>query len=195
MEIEELKRAAYVQIRAKTAYENQAKGWLHSRPKMKPKDFWPKLAKLCKEIEHNIKNYPGRDPVKFGVEEFMRKSHTGEHDIPFMELPAFIMRYEECDAKLSPMFDDVDLGRGDDGFSDLMDSLPLAGPDVYEAALAGKYQDAKSLEEAVTVATPRLAKLILEGENYVVTTLEDCFVERLQYVAQQELGGDNDDEE
>lgn len=84
----------------------------------------------------------------------------------------FLKRYEQLKSQLSKKCNDLPgLERGDDGYGDLMDSLPLAGRFVVTGLLEDDIANFKQLEKAIS--DHPLKDFILDGENYITMTLED----------------------
>lgn len=90
----------------------------------------------------------------------------------------FLVKYEEVKATLSKkMYDMKGLERGDDGYSDLIDSMPLAGREIVSGIMVDDIANYKQLEKAL-VDHP-LKDFILNGENYVEGALEKVLKEQL----------------
>lgn len=101
------------------------------------------------------------------------------------DMARFLARYEDIKTRLSIKMDRLPgLDRGDDGFGDLIDSLPLAGPEVFIAIMADDVANGKQLDKAV-IAHP-LAKFILEGENYICMTFEKALKKSFVHVSRED---------
>ena len=82
--------------------------------------------------------------------------------------------------------------RGDDGFGDLMDSLPMAGEQVYVEIKSGDFfgededgnetVNISDLEKRVKEIVPHVADRIIHGENYWASTLEQAAAERMKAI-------------
>jgi hypothetical protein len=149
--------------------------------------FWDLLKHYRSEVIQYVMLY-GRD-TESAADEFFRKSTFGSMrgvDWNFDEAMAFIAAYEiKVKSLYQPLFDIVE-GRGDDGYGDLLDSLPLAGRETYEKCLTRKFFDNEEFEDFVkhsaqTIITKhcssgfqldtnkvviKFQKHILNGENY-----------------------------
>jgi hypothetical protein len=102
-----------------------------------------------------------------------------EEKLPRWEnMVRFLVKYEEMKATLSKkMYDMKGLERGDDGYGDLMDSMPLAGREVVDGIMNDDIANYKQLEKAL--ADHPLKDFILCGENYVEMALEEKLKEQL----------------
>lgn len=90
----------------------------------------------------------------------------------------FLVKYEEVKATLSKKMHDMKgLERGDDGYGDLMDSLPLAGREVVSGIMVDDIANYKQLVKALKDYP--LKDFILNGENYVEMALESKLKEQL----------------
>lgn len=94
------------------------------------------------------------------------------------ELDGFVDWYGRLKNRISKKIGDLFDYHGD-GYSDLCESLPLAGTDIVKRCLAtnGKSRDGFLTEEEISVyvrsaVDPHWAKLVLSGEHYVESVLE-----------------------
>lgn len=79
----------------------------------------------------------------------------------------FLASYNRLVARLSKRLDQMPgLERGDDGFGDLCDSMPLAGREVADGILKEDIETYKQLEAAIP---EEWRKFALFGENYIAT--------------------------
>ena len=88
-----------------------------------------------------------------------------------------------------PLFDVV-TERSDDGYGDLLDSLPLAGRDVVDMAINRQYTSEPHFIQCVRDACSKreqddLANFILQGENYIAMHLYDAARTALALEAEQ----------
>jgi len=95
---------------------------------------------------------------------------------------AFRNRYEGLKSTLSKkLWDLPGLERGDDGYGDLMDSLPLAGRAVLDGIFQDDIANFKQLEKAL--ADNPLKDFILNGENYIAMKLTEALEQAFLSVA------------
>jgi len=191
--------------RAKAAadkeYEKAFRAHLRS---FKPLDidvFWQVLDRFQTEIINGEK--AGRD-IESAVHNLTcslvyRSSHgkaiTGwpeDQMTAWESLARFLNRYEEVSLALSRKMSEMpNLDRSDDGYGDLMDSLPLAGKEIFTAIMEDDIANNKQLEAAFS-AIPRepgleytahpLKEFVLEGENYVTSTFEKALLKSFVHV-------------
>ena len=141
------------------------------------------LAHFTKHVEKFYFDY-GRHDV--GIEqaawELFRENFFDNRKFSFTELAGFVVWYDKLKEKISESIGHLDLDRGDDGFGDLCDSLPLAGSRVINACLATHkksnrrrdgFMDCGELETAVKKNGLNWFNLICHGENYVASTLKE----------------------
>jgi hypothetical protein len=94
----------------------------------------------------------------------------------------FRNHYEQLTGKLSKMLWEMPgLERGDDGYGDLIDSLPLAGRAVLDGLFREEIVSFKQLEKAL--ADNPLKDFILNGENYIQMKLTEALEQAYLSVA------------
>jgi hypothetical protein len=112
------------------------------------------------------------------IHEFIRKMYCGETDdqIPekewlnFVDALRFLKTLKSFKKLAYKNLFDVITDRGNDSYGDLVDSIILAGKGVYDKICSKAYctGEMKRLCEDVKAAvSEKLAKNILEGENYI----------------------------
>ena len=113
-------------------------------------------------------------PTEYAADEFFRQALVGEAKYTLEEATSFAKSYQyyssvyskECD-RLPFSFD-----RGDDGFSDLMDNLPLLRKNFSDKVHAGEINSLDEFNAAIINELDALnapdgfSKFILSGENY-----------------------------
>lgn len=153
--------------------------------------FWPVVDLLKAKIVSRVRYGTG---VKDGCHNlfcalvYNSSSDTGIKGWPedmlgaWQNLARFITRYEEVKAVLSKKCWDMrGLERGDDGYGDLMDSLVLAGREVFDGIMGDDIATFKQLETAL--ADHPLKDFILQGENYICMTFEKTLMKAFLSVA------------
>ncbi len=104
----------------------------------------------------------------------------------------FGRRYEVLKATLSKLcYELKGLERGDDGYGDFIDSLPLAGRAVLDGLIQEDIANYKQLEKAL--ADNPLKDFILNGENYIAMKMEEMLCEAYTQVARELTPPDEDD--
>lgn len=135
-------------------------------------EFWPILELFQGNVVSRLKYGNG---VKEGAHNLLCElvyHRTGEDRMDAWEnMARFLARYEQNTRRLSAKMNDMpNLDRGDDSYGDLLDSLPLAGKEIFDAIMGDDIANNKQLEKAF-IDHP-LGKVILHGENYVCMTFE-----------------------
>ena len=152
-----------------------------------PEDrFWQLQRVFVREVVTYRFGYGRSNGVEQAARELFRKPLAddfhgrGDDDAPrysLREAIQFARSWRELSRRLyRPLFDVVE-GRGDDAYGDLLDALPLAGREVVHKSLDHAYGNHRQFEQDVRDACgdqPRLAELILHGENYVAMALMEA---------------------
>lgn len=119
-------------------------------------------------------------------DEFVRRSlfKVGDYE----NMMRFVVSYDKLKECLRPILWDVAEDYGDDGFGDLVDSIPLSGRSCLMAILNGEVSNMKQLESCVeesvvpgsiwannsndgTYKSP--VSFVIRGENYISMHLND----------------------
>ena len=179
-------------LEAKRAFRDESAKFFYNSPEMTPKRFWEIMEEYRSLVIGAIRSKDRNNESKQAASELMRRAWKGSQvghaantfkPNSLHEMTAFTRRYGELTDAIATALDNgkMKLDRTDDPFSDLCDSLPLAGKAVCDKILAGKYMLVAVLEAEVTkaayAATEKVAgglpddveplcTFILEGENY-----------------------------
>jgi len=160
---------------AQINFDKEWHKYFASIPLLDRKRFW-------ELVPHLISNLDVRDfDSKKACREFVRKSEC-EENYTFDEAMRFSRAWDayKSDLHSSQMFDEINFGKSDDGYGDLIDSLPLAGAEFMGRCLVGDFAGNKDFFEALVQVTP-FAKQIYDGENYFGVFLEDSVKEFFLY--------------
>ena len=163
------------------AYSKAFRATVRTLTPMTTEDFWKVIPFLGERLEAD------RD-VDAAMHNFMCNNvyqSYGECAEPFEDLSSpvawelavrFLNKYEEIKSTLYKKCHDLrGLERGDDGYGDLMDSLPLAGQKIVDGLMNDDIATYKQLEKAFTGRdNAATAKFILNGENYITMKLEEA---------------------
>lgn len=129
---------------------------------------------MLEKFRHHIKTYVfdykrGNNPgIKHAAGEMFRLIAVEKADYTMRDMESFVKWYGELRHKIGNHLSDVIESRGDDGYGDLCDSLPLAGTSVVQRILADGYETEEDLEQSVLAQLGSdWAKFLLHGENYV----------------------------
>jgi len=94
----------------------------------------------------------------------------------------FLSAYSKLSQQLhDKCFDLPGVDKGDDGYGDWTDALPLAGKDVIQGILEDKHLSYLCVAKAITEDRPDLFVTIQEGENYIRMTLKDELLRRYSH--------------
>jgi len=121
----------------------------HSIPPLAPEFFWPIVDKF-RDVLLKTASYRGVRDGQAAAEEFMRLAVSEE----LVSLEAAIhfalsWRHYKDKAYAAGGNSGFSWERGDDGFGDLMDSLPLASRDVYDKLVAGEFKTLQEFNNSV----------------------------------------------
>ena len=171
---------------AKQAYEAAFRDhFVHEVTLLVADRFWELQSVLAREVRQFYFVYGRTNGIEMAAEELCRKPLANDYHclgdgvVPSYSLEEavrFAKHWEDLKRRLyQPLFDVVE-DRSDDGYSDLLDALPLAGRDIAEKALAREFANHGQFERAVKKACPDdwLSGLILNGENYIGMRLYDA---------------------
>ena len=178
----ELRAAAAAREKAGKAYDDQFRKYLSALPDLPGDEFWVLVTVLRHLIKKAAAGENGRRAVDRACAEFFRLPLAGEEAklagtarvrYDLTDACRFAKSYGAYGAAADAAFDDAgaELGRGDDSYNDLLDALPLAGEAAYKKVLAARPRTEEELNELVRPLGPFWADFVLEGENYVETTL------------------------
>jgi hypothetical protein len=108
----------------------------------------------------------------------------------WQKLAVFCAMYTKYVGEISKKIGRMEgLERSDDGFSDLIDSLPLAGKYIVERLLIGTIKTYKGLKDEMpgtgntTGQLTQTSRFILEGENYIHAHFTEALTRYLGTVA------------
>jgi len=184
---------------ASKAYKEAFKAELRSLKPMETEDFFVVLEALAERVLSDKSRGIGSAMHNFMC-NCVYQSY-GPCPAPFDDLSKpvawelmcrFHNKYEEVKATLSKkMWEMKGLERGDDGYGDLIDSLPLAGRKVVESILNDDIANYKQLEKALN--DDPLKNFILHGENYIEMKLEEALEKAFLSVVRDLDDEDEDD--
>ena len=197
-ELQEAQLAANAVADAQTVYAEAFNAYYDTLEVLEDTRFWQIMDWYREEVKHLLL----REVVllneftctlglkrnnRDAAHELLRKALVGHyHNFTVTEAMRFAKTYEAKVAAIyKPLFDTVE-GRGDDGYDDLLDSLPLVGKEFYVRCLdSASFNGSNArFEKAVKEAcsnyrhdTPHVCfefkKFVLQGENYNRMDLKD----------------------
>lgn len=168
-------------------YETAFDHWARSVPSLSPKHFWPEVDRL-----RLIWEQEGHDSER-AAEEYLRLAAC-EGEEKLAAAVHFAVSYRRYSESVRGACEHIVQGwdRGDDGFGDLMDSLPMAGEEVYTRVKSGEFFDEDEdeddivniddLEQCIRESVPKSGDQIVHGEHYWASTLERAAAERMKFV-------------
>ena len=140
--------------------------------------------------------YGRSNGVKQAAWEIFRKALCGEGDLKSGELIMFAKTYESMKSRLYQSLFDIIEDKSDDGYSDLLDNLPLVGQELFMALERKDYGSSHKIREEMHNAIDPLVKkafplgdfnrdkqeemvlrvraTIWHGENYHSSSLRDA---------------------
>lgn len=186
----ELNKVAKIKIEADQAYN---KAWATARDstlRLPVDRFW----EIMDTFGSYILNTGKHDIIKYACDELFRQCITdtlviGGVPVTFDELVSFIENWQAVTAALHQTLFDIVSDKGDDGYSDLCDNLPLIGRRgvAFLLGLDPNTNDNNTVIKAIKDGRPsgcvpsEWLKLIWDGENYWRMFLEGEAKRRYPY--------------
>lgn len=163
-------------------YDNAFIAYCQTLTSLSEDRFW-QLVYVLKKLIIERKSDKLSD-IRMAIDEFARKAYANDFgDLPFVytfeEVLRFYVTWERyyLDDELSEFVDD----RGDDSTYDLLDSLPLAGKEIYNKFKNEEYKSMKDFKKDLKKLGKFLFEFINDGENYFGMTMKDCFTDFFMY--------------
>lgn len=171
----ELKDLAKLYRDAKSAYELTVLSYVRLAEPMADKTvFWYMLEDLKSVITTAVDKR--NDPVRYGIYEFVRHLYYYPAEMySFDDVPSFIRTYGKLKSRLAKFLTNI----LEDLFSDLVDSLPLAGKIVCLRVMSGEPVESV-MEDSDS------ARFVVGKENLVEQSLEQCYSDFLMGVLSDE---------
>lgn len=167
-------------------YETAFRRFWTQAPPMEMADFWAMAKVLLETISKRLgQSQPGSDEnvnyeagLKLFVWNKFFKERT-EADLPAdpvataQKLASFIRTYRTvCDRYYEAIWSMDGLERGDDSYGDLVDQLPMVGPELYDEVMSGKIEDYYDFSRKILNLTGTgMCRAILHGEKYIKQTI------------------------
>jgi|694.fasta_scaffold12563_29 hypothetical protein len=167
---------------ARSRFDEQFMDWSRGIPPLAPEHFWPMVDEFRKVVVDTSRY--GTGPVgEAAANEFIRLAAVNGGDIAAAVHFALSWRHYTRRASACGDKCEFDWMRGDDSYGDLMDALPLAGQRVNETLGLGKFDSLNHFNKEVGNACEwaaegedrsRLKKMVLSGESYFASSLEEA---------------------
>ena len=168
---------------AQKQYEKSWDAFFENVPLLEIGRFWKMVDKLKELI---VERMPTNSSLATdrAIDEFFRLAQTEATFYTFGEAVQFAKTWDELKSKLYDVLFNIVTDKGDDGYGDLMDSLPLAGPLVYEQCVNKILKNNKDIIKSLGLAfkgDEKMVKFVFHGENYFRMRLEEEAKKRTQY--------------
>ena len=182
---------------ARLQFGGAFKAYKAAAPSIGAARFWAVVGEYRELLAQQLRT-GDRRPARAAARELARRAWVGGGGFKPDSLAvyaAFAREYAARSTYLGGCFDwmgdDLDLERSDDGYSDLIDALPLAGKAVCKRIDDKKFTTNADFEKAVRVAVgdPAVARLILEGESYHDRHLDEALRHYLELSFRDRLPG------
>lgn len=180
-------------------FERAVRSFIDQSNALDGEEFWPLVDRLATLISRNLKS------SRTAINEFVRSAlfdqkHSAsirdqdrrEHWAEIMlgswvRLVEFVRAYRKVKVGLRRATQDwPDLDKSDDSFGDFIDALPLGGKTRTQlicGGIDGKGRIENYQQLGVNLFTFPLEQFIMNGENYVESTLTDALIEYLPSIA------------
>jgi len=163
-----------VYITAKEDYEEAVISSIRNSRIMSDKDlFWSIIDCLRDSVD-----FDRNDPVAFAIGEIVEA---------FEDFPSFIFSYGKLKNQLAKRLKDI--LPLDEYFTNMIDSLPLAGKNVCVRLLSGEATNVDLFEEILETCTkncPEICDMILNKESFVEQKLEQVYMEKLTEILKRD---------
>lgn len=162
---------------ARSQFDEQFMDWSRGVPPLAPEHFWPMVDEFRKVLLDTMQ-YRKEGFVDSAANEFIRRAAVNGGDIAAavhfaLSWGHYSRRAYACGDKAGFSFD-----RGDDGYGDLMDAVPLMGQAFNDKLGLGRFHSLREFNEQVDatcdVAGRVLKDVVLHGENYFSMCLKDA---------------------
>jgi hypothetical protein len=161
---------------ARSQWEEQYRQWACGIPPLAPEHFWPMVDEFRKVLLDTMR-YRKEGFVESAANEFIRLAAVNGGDIA--AAVHFALSWSHYTGKAYMAGDELGFSfdRGDDGYGDLMDAVPLLGQVFNRRLELGKFDTLREFNEQVDavcdVAGRVLKNVVLHGENYFSMCLRD----------------------
>lgn len=199
-----LKQLAKAQRDSNAAYEKAFRKEIRSLKPMKLEEFWEVVPFVVERVlKDNDVDSAMHNLMCNAVYQSYGKCPPSFEDlsqpVAWELMVRFLNKYEEVKSTLHNKCSDLrGLERGDDGYGDLMDSLPLAGKEIVEGLINDDIATYKQLEAAFVTrneigkVVSLLQPFILNGENYITMKLEEALQSAYLSVSRNDEDDDDD---
>jgi hypothetical protein len=162
---------------ARSQFDEQFMDWSRGIPPLAPEHFWPMVDDFRKVLLDTMR-YRKEGFVEAAAEEFLRLAVVNGGDLA--AAVHFALSWSHYRGKAYAAGDELGFSfeRGDDGYGDLMDAVPLLGQEFSRKLETGWFGNLREFNEKVDavcdVAGRVLKDVVLHGENYFASSLQDA---------------------
>lgn len=166
---------------ARSEFSNQFSEFASRVTPLAPEHFWPMVETFLRVVMEVMRFDRGR-VGEAAADEFMRLAAVQTGDISKAVHFALSWRFYKGKAYGAGDKAGFSFERGDDGYGDLMDAMPLMGQVVNRRLCLGEFASLREFNKQI-IATcgelgggmgEKLTQLVLHGENYFAMSLEDA---------------------
>lgn len=128
-----------------------------------------KLREIVALLRDSFMTTFKQDPENV-IHEFIRRIYCGNNGLDLMDAVRFVKFLKEFKDVAYKSLHEVIKDRGDDAYGDLVDSVIMAGDVVVQRICCGAYRKGdyeRFVQDVKEGSGEKLAKIILEGENYI----------------------------
>jgi hypothetical protein len=174
---DDIMRQANAFREARSQFDEQFMDWSRGVPPLAPEHFWPMVDEFRRVVIDTMR-YTTESVGEKAANEFLRLASVEQGDIA--AAVHFALSWSHYEGKAYAAGDKLgfSFGRGDDGYGDLMDAVPLLGQSFNERLELGKFNTLHEFNEQVDavcdVAGRVLRNEVLYGENYFAMSLNDA---------------------
>lgn len=172
--------------------------------------FWQMMDIFRGCVNQSCIMYGRTNGAEDACDELFRKAMTGESQrlgafsYTMLEAIGFAKKYNEISDRIATAIGEADWDRGDDGFGDLCDSLPLLSLEFFLRAEGGEVRQETTIAGFCNMTAKVFADklkpgeqekhyegwrtLVLRGENYFCMKLSDECIKRVKLLAVEQAG-------
>jgi hypothetical protein len=166
---------------ARSQFDEEFMDWARGIPPMAPERFWPRVAEFRKVVMDTMR-YTKESVGEKAANEYLRQAAVEGGNLA--AAIHFALSWSHYKRQAWDAGDEAGFSfqRGDDGYGDLMDALPLLGKSIVVRLGKFRSHDEFTVEachacNALTdgeAGRAALKQLVLHGENYFSMSLEEA---------------------
>ena len=163
---------------AQAKFDTEFRQFAGGVPPLAPEHFWPMVEQFRKTLLRTM-TYRKETAVEVTASEFLRELSMQKNlaaGIHFaLSWDGYVTKAHRAGNKAPFSWE-----RGDDGYGDLMDSLPILGQDVFDSLEARRFNTLDEFNDRIELLCPAnclnsvLKDMVLNGENYFGMSLREA---------------------